>query len=275
MADYGRVVFLLNHPNLNGGCSGVGKWLVNFNGSIYVVSEAWIGNISNFNTPFSPAMPFTWTHVDFLLSHEIGHSLGVNHANGWDCGDNTLYGDCQHVEYGNDFDTMGDGLFSLHFNAFYKDILGWFGSSDLLSISQSGRYTINPLETVTGTKAAKIVIPTLSKDFYLEYRRGIGFDSNLNNPEFVSNQSGLFVNMVSRMGNSPAPHLLDMEATNLGWQDDSMSSSLNDNFQDSISSLNISKVSNTPNDKLSILKLARLFVSQIHPQYYLNYLILL
>ena len=78
------------------------------------------------------------------------------HANGWDCGTDTLYGDCQHLEYGNLFDTMGQGGYSLDFNLFYKEHLGWIPPARILAINASGKYTLSPLEQATGVVGAII-----------------------------------------------------------------------------------------------------------------------
>ena len=50
------------------------------------------------------------------------------------------------MEYGNYFDVMGLFGYSLNFNGFFKEKLGWIGSSQKELIRNSGIYTINPLE---------------------------------------------------------------------------------------------------------------------------------
>ena len=218
LALYGRIVFLLAHPNLGGGCSFVGKTMETFNGGTYSYSKSWIGNVMTYNqSSVWGVMPFAWTNLDYLLSHELGHSLGVMHANGWDCDTAILRGTCTHREYGNSFDTMGTGTHSLHFNAFYKELLGWIAPSSILTIQSSGRYTLNPIESagsVTKLAAIRMAGTNLPAPFYLEYRRGIGFDSNLATSALSANQNGLFVNYIIRPTNSfPFPRLLDMSPT--------------------------------------------------------------
>lgn len=225
--NYDRSVILLDRFG-TGGAATVGKTDVVVNNKTYHISDAFVG--VDFNQPWGDH-PFEWTFSDFALSHEMGHSLGTLHANGWDCKDQVLYGECMHIEYGNFFDTMGYGLDSLHFNAFYKELLGWMDLSSSLLISTSGAYTINPLELDSGTKFAKIQLKDSTLiPFYLEYRKGIGFDANLDSSELSSNQSGLFINLVgqdpdrSRFSSS---HLLDMSSTSSDWFDDIKSATLN------------------------------------------------
>ncbi|MBI4096431.1 MAG: IPT/TIG domain-containing protein, partial [Candidatus Levybacteria bacterium] len=225
---YSRLIFVVD-TNYSG-CSFVGTFETTINGKTYRFSEAAVG-AHNYTNPWFNH-PFEWTELDFTLSHELGHSLGVLHANGWDCKDQTLYGDCTHIEYGNYFDTMGIGSFSLHFNAFYKELLGWMNSSSTLLISTSGVYTLNPLELDSDKKFAKIQIQNSNVIPYdLEYRKGIGFDANLNNVTLLSNQSGLFINHIMTDPALPLnysyTHLLDITPSSKFWADDIDDAALN------------------------------------------------
>lgn len=239
---YDRLVIIPSHPNLNGGCSGVGKWNLQLDGINYYLSISWIGNATSYNQPsWWGNQPFPWTNLDYILSHELGHSLGVWHANGWDCGDESLYGACSHIEYGNFFDTMGTVGYSLHFNALYKDLLGWFRQNNVAVISQSSTVNLKPLEKQSSLfsnfQAIKIQQPgTLSYPYYIEYRQGIGFDLNLNRSDLSSNKGGVFIN--KRIGNAndiPFPRLIDATPTALDWYDDIRQVTLNSNssFTDS------------------------------------------
>ncbi len=230
LGNYSRLVIM--ESTASGGCSTVGKISRYINSKLYRISVAMAGALGHNQTPD----PFAWKSFDFALSHELGHSLGVLHANGWDCKDQSLSHDCTHIEYGNLFDTMGTGSHSLHFNAFYKELLGWINPSSALLINTSGNYTINPLETDSETKLAKIQIPGLNTiPFYLEYRKAIGFDSNLNSSYLSSNQSGLFVNYIKKdqiwgpYWGGFSSSLLDMSPTSKYWFEDISQVTLNDN----------------------------------------------
>ncbi len=226
LSNYGRLVFLFGSGG--GNCSSVGKVPVVLDDIEYKMSIAWVS---------IDIIAYLKNNLSHLLAHEMGHSLGVMHANGWDCGVNILQGDCQHIEYGNHFDVMGRGSFSLHFNAFYKELLGWIQPSETIQISSSGRYTLNPLELSSSSKKlAKVQSPySTSTTFYLEYRRGVGFDEKLNEPDLSSNQQGLFVNKIiysppdSRFA---FPRLLDMRPTALPWESDLTGATLNSRTDD-------------------------------------------
>ncbi len=229
---YDRVVILVQHPCFLGGWSSIGKNNILIGENTYRFSLSAVGNLADYTDQYSE-MPFSWTNFDHILSHELGHGLGLVHASGWNCGNQTLYGNCEVIEYGNPFDTMGTGAFATHFNAFSKTYLNWLTGNEVLNITQSGRYVLKTLEGSSGSRAAKISFPNSSgvtpPPFYLEYRRGVGFDSKLDDSGFEPNQHGLFINRVIQPFLSiPNPRLLDLTPnTSNSWSFDSRQVTLN------------------------------------------------
>ncbi len=231
--NYDRIVYL--NKGAGGGCSVVGKSQFTFNNQSYNISMATVGLAGHDYQQGNFSFP--WTSFDFVLSHELGHSLGVAHANGWDCGEMINEGNCNHYEYGNLFDTMGHGHLSLHFNAFYKELLGWIPPEKIVSISQSGTYTLNPLEIDSEKIAAKVnASGTSLTPYYLEWRKGIGFDSYLNHNKVKKNQLGIFVNKIIHAdGEFPFPRVFDMHPTSVGWYDGDVEDQVTLNAQESFS----------------------------------------
>ncbi|MEK7113759.1 MAG: His/Gly/Thr/Pro-type tRNA ligase C-terminal domain-containing protein, partial [Patescibacteria group bacterium] len=122
LADYERILFIVDHPSATGGNSYVGKGDVYFEGKTYILSQSWAGSsASGRSIQIQETVPFSY--FDYTISHELGHAFGVMHANGYDCGMSSIEGVCEHLEYENYYDTMGYPEFSLHFNAFYKELL--------------------------------------------------------------------------------------------------------------------------------------------------------
>ena len=232
LSNYGRLVILPSHPRFEGGCSYIGKSDLSFNGKNYHISVAWVGADADYNTPsLWGVQPFEWTNLDFVLSHEMGHSLGVLHANGWDCGDKSLYNNCQHIEYGNYFDTMGNVGYSLQFNAFYKEMLGWLPTTRIKTLTPGISSKISPLESNSSSSIVLFKIPaapnSASTPYYLEYRQGVGFDRNLDRADLVSNQRGVFINKMITSYSTPISRLVDARATTDLWYDDIKKTTIN------------------------------------------------
>lgn len=79
---------------------------------------------------------------------------------------------CERIANGDHADVMGMGLH--HFNAVYKERLGWLTP---VTVTQSGIYEIAPIEEAgEAPKALKVAPATGNDSFYVEYRQRVGFD---------------------------------------------------------------------------------------------------
>ncbi len=184
--------------NSGGGSSTVGASNLNMgiNPNNKPISASNIQTTAENYTAYNRDLSSSHLMTDFenVLSHEMGHALGVMHSNSLFCGSQVLGGTCEHVEYGNSFDIMGNGGISKHFSVFAKDVLGWFKPQDKQIITQSGTYELNALESRIGKRYAEIQIPgKLYPRYYLEYRKPTGFDASLADPNLSASANGLFV----------------------------------------------------------------------------------
>lgn len=122
-----------------------------------------------------------------VVTHEMGHNLGLWHSHSLDCGATTLGSSCSRSEYGDAFDTMGNG--GVHYNAFQKERLGWlnYNLSPAIATVESGSTTVTlaPYAAAgSGIKAVKVLkgvdATTGQKSwYYVEFRQPLGFDSDI------------------------------------------------------------------------------------------------
>ena len=153
-----------------------------------------------------------------VLSHEMGHNLGLYHSHSLDCGDVVLGGNCTLSDYGDTFDTMGAS--PNHYNAFQKERLGWLnaGSSPgITTVTNTGTYTIDPMETLGGVKALKILQDGPSNTYYyVEFRQPIGFDAAV--AAYPNVVNGVLLHTGSPW-NGDSSLLLDMTPNTSSWYD--------------------------------------------------------
>jgi hypothetical protein len=96
-----------------------------------------------------------------LAVHELGHTLGLDHANSWHC----IALGCTVDEYGNPFSVMGGG--SGDFNAYEKAKLEWLNG--LVRARGDATYEIGPIEGPP-TLPQALVVTTAASEFWIEYR---------------------------------------------------------------------------------------------------------
>lgn len=86
-----------------------------------------------------------WLNGSFLsetIEHELGHNLGLYHANAWIPREGeTSIGAGDHEEYGDLYDNMGKYT-NGHFNAFFKQYLNWLESAGWKSVSRTGTHRV-------------------------------------------------------------------------------------------------------------------------------------
>lgn len=144
----------------------------------------------------------------YILAHELGHGFGNHHAGLLSCATAAIAPDCRVWEYGDHFDVMG-GAYETgngqHFNAPHKDFMGWFTSAQIETVTTSGTFTLEPLETSTaGLKAIKI--PRGISDYlYVEYRQPLGYDATLDDPDVFN---GALIHILD-WGTRAKPALVD------------------------------------------------------------------
>ncbi len=109
-----------------------------------------------------------------VTAHEIGHNLGLNHANFWDTGGSSTTGPGDSIEYGDKFDTMGAAnAGNYHFNARYKRYLGWLQPGEFTVVTTNGLYRLHAHDqtnVVAGSRGLQI-FSNARTNAWLEFRR--------------------------------------------------------------------------------------------------------
>lgn len=175
------------------------------------------GLVMSFNAP-SEASSCSEPNYDPFCSggsvtfiHELIHQLGVGfHAYGpglYEDGDCTPeFRDCPFADYGNIMSIMGPSSGpGKELDAHLRYYLFWLNLDDVVVIRRDGQYTINPIADPSALKRAAQILLTSGEppegyshpnqwgQFWLEYRRPIGFDIGLGADDFVTNTQGLII----------------------------------------------------------------------------------
>lgn len=121
--------------------------------------------------------------------HELGHNLGLDHSHSDTCTDGgfVAYSEsCTVAEYGDPTSAMGAGFEGQGMYAASQEyFLGWLGtaSHSVQSVSSSGTFRLEPLESSAGGTQALAVQDSSGTTFWIEYRQAIGNDAFLGTGE--------------------------------------------------------------------------------------------
>ncbi len=185
--DYDRVLIVFpkntrSNPNgTTGGCSwaglgSVGCWSNSSNDGNFSASIAWLRSDQTSSRSVGVR----------LGTHELGHNLGLLHANSREFGNEPLgaIGDEGDItEYGDRFSTMGSWNFGFYSAQHAADQLGWLSSgSNYQVVETNGSYSVQNYEArPAGVKALKIRRGSGNNTWiWAEFRQDTGiYDSQL------------------------------------------------------------------------------------------------
>jgi hypothetical protein len=110
-----------------------------------------------------------------VAAHELGHNLGLWHANFWSATGDSIIGPGSNVEYGNPFDTMGvtnAGIYQ--FNAVLKSELNWLTPEFVQPVTQSGVFRLHAFDVsqiVNGRSYALRISKDYDRNYWAEFRQ--------------------------------------------------------------------------------------------------------
>lgn len=189
LSVYDNVVYAFNNAS---GCPGAG-WTYIGGG------QAWI------------AFGFSQR----IISHELGHDYGLNHASSKICYDNNnqqvpVSTNCTSYEYGDPYDVMGTS--GNQFNNFHKGSLGFFEATNTQTVTSSGTFSLAPLgPNTTSIQSLRIPLDQTSPGgsfYYLEFRQPYGVFDNFAPGSPVVN--GVSIREAQGYGSSTFSYLYDM-----------------------------------------------------------------
>lgn len=154
-----------------------------------------------------------------LYVHEWGHNYGLGHASFWQTSDGSVTGTGSSVEYGDDFDVMGNGPAPQgHYHPMGKSLLNWLTTSEWADATASGSnsYRIYREDdaattgTPRGVRVTKVATPGSQQYYWIGYK-----------PAFTSNahlQRGAYLNW--QMAGQTRCWLLDTTPNSSGGKTD-------------------------------------------------------
>ncbi len=139
------------------------------------------------------------------IEHEVGHNLGLRHADQWRPITTYPLGPGTDINYGNMFDAMGASPIyaGSHYNAYAKHRLHWLPDSAVHDVATSGLYRIHAYDqaVLDATNKYAVKINKDMRDYWLDFRQALPSNSWLMN--------GVEVCWSSFCGTGGRPDLID------------------------------------------------------------------
>lgn len=118
--------------------------------------------------------------------HELGHNLGVWHANYWRTTPPSVTGPGNNLEYGNTFDVMGSSGSSGQYTSSFKNTLSWMPPEQFWNVTTSGLYRISQTDAAIADPSLRYAVRVrrdAERDFWAEFRlrhnTNVGFTNGL------------------------------------------------------------------------------------------------
>ncbi|WP_404320231.1 zinc-dependent metalloprotease family protein [Arthrobacter luteolus] len=139
-------------------------------------------------------MPAPSSFTNNVVTHEVGHVLGLLHANSLQCtngrqdvgsgnGGRWADGACTSREYGDTTDLMGSAQYNQPvINSYFWDAGNFGRGNEIVDAGRAGTprtYTLRPWGGTAANRAVKFTDPQSGDTYYIELRQPAGYDQYL------------------------------------------------------------------------------------------------
>ncbi len=108
------------------------------------------------------------------LLHELGHNLGLWHANYWQTNPPSSIGPGSNGEYGNTFDLLGNSGSMGQFTSYFKSAMGWLPNDNHWTVNSPGLYRIHQFDYPIADPSFRYAIRIRKdneRDYWAEFRQ--------------------------------------------------------------------------------------------------------
>ncbi|OYV06296.1 MAG: hypothetical protein CFE26_07060, partial [Verrucomicrobiales bacterium VVV1] len=108
------------------------------------------------------------------LLHELGHNLGLWHANYWQTSPPSSIGPGSNGEYGNTFDLLGNSGSMGQFTASFKNAISWLPTETHWTVNSPGVYRIHQFDSTIQDPSRRYALrirKDTERDYWAEFRQ--------------------------------------------------------------------------------------------------------
>lgn len=166
--------------------------------NIMVVTPVAPGNVNSNGGP--PLMEIYRRFEAGTVAHELGHTMGLLHANALEAGSKIIgTGNAsENKDYGNVYSLMGMGGHTLEaYNLLYKKKFEWVSDAEVPTITKSGTYKIYAFDhgsNTNGNIGIKLKSGNGKHTYWVEYRT--------TNKRYKDTKNGILVNLQGYIDNT-------------------------------------------------------------------------